>query len=699
MIESFDKCRKYIDGQYPRIYSNADVPGSESLYAEIKAIYDAEEKRIIGKGKALKHFLLNTKIYINPHDIFADIIYNENTPRKLRKDTFALYHKKAKRARELSRLGAIEAFPDFGHTMPDWHRLLTLGFAGVRDEAKERLSRAADDEKRAFYTSVIDAYDGIIGYTERLADAAELEGSVNSLFAAESLRGIKDRAPRTLAEAMQFYFVYYSAQHFADGAVLRSLGSLDLILYPFYKRDIENGADEGYVRELIRYFLFKWNSMRVEANIPFDLGMEPNRLTYLIIEEYVKLDVHDPKIHFIVKEDTPKELILTFLRSVRDGKNSIVFISDSAVRASLERIGISKTDAQSYTLIGCYEPSAVGTELPCTLNGRVNLPMALESVLRELKDSGRADEIGFDELLSLVRSRILEYVNVAIDEINTVEEKYPLFMHSPTLSGSYEPCMESGKDIYAGGAKYNNSSVCAFGLATLTDSLTAIKRVVFTDKKRSLSDLCLILENNWEGEAVLRKTVRSYQEKYGRGNADADEIALDIWNFLSDNINGRKNGRGGVYRLGMFSIDWIFKYGRLLGASADGRFAGDPLSKNLSPSVGMDIYGITSVMRSVMKFDHTKCPDGNVLDLPVHPTAVMGEEGLSVFYALLETYISGGGFAIQFNVLDPETLRKAQISPEKYKNLQVRLCGWNVLFTNLDKTAQDNLIASMEKAE
>lgn len=104
-------------------------------------------------------------------------------------------------------------------------------------------------------------------------------------------------------------------------------------------------------------------------------------------------------------------------------------------------------------------------------------------------------------------------------------------------------------------------------------------------------------------------------------------------------------------------------------------------------------------MRSVMKFDHTKCPDGNVLDLPVHPTAVMGEEGLSVFYALLETYISGGGFAIQFNVLDPETLRKAQISPEKYKNLQVRLCGWNVLFTNLDKTAQDNLIASMEKAE
>jgi formate C-acetyltransferase len=336
-------------------------------------------------------------------------------------------------------MGAIEAFPDFGHTMPDWDRVLTLGLSGIRDEANEKLKGSADDCKRAFYSSVADTYDGIIGYAKRLADAADASGSVNSRFAAENLRNIAERAPRTLGEAMQLYFVYYAAQHFADGAVLRSLGAVDSLLYPFYKNDIENGKDEGYIRELIRYFLFKWNSMRVEANIPLDLGQEPNRLTYLIAEEYIGLGVHDPKIHFIIKENTPVDLIEMLLRSIRDGKNSIVFISDKAVRASLCGIGISSEDAKRYTLIGCYEPSAIGTELPCTLNGRINLPMALESILSDLCSEGRADAIEYSELISRLCSRILEYIDIAADEINTVEEKYPCFISlylTPVKSGT-----------------------------------------------------------------------------------------------------------------------------------------------------------------------------------------------------------------------------------------------------------------------
>jgi formate C-acetyltransferase len=259
--------------------------------------------------------------------------------------------------------------------------------------------------------------------------------------------------------------------------------------------------------------------------------------------------------------------------------------------------------------------------------------------------------------------------------------------------------MAEGTDIYAGGVKYNNSSINAYGIATFVDELLAIKKMVYDDKIISLPELQRVLKSNWEGQDKLRRTALLRCSKYGVGNSEADFFTNEVIAFLSNKINNHENGRGGVFRLGLFSIDWIFELGKRLGASADGRYSGDPVSKNLSSVVGMDTKGVTGTVRSVIKQNHTLAPNGAVLDIALHPTAVSGDEGASVMLDLLKIYFGGGGFAIQMNVVSADTLIAAQANPDKYRNLQVRLCGWNVYFTDLEKDVQDNLINSMRGCE
>ncbi len=697
-IIPFEKSREYLDRQYARYAELRNTERAEALYAKVRAAFDAEKYPVLGKARANEVYLDGTELFINPHDIFSDLCDCDvmSTPIRIRKEIYFNFHKKTGEARRLTNLGAIFANGDYSHTMPDWEKLLSLGLAGIITEAEERLSKSeAGTPEAAFYEAVKITYEATARFALRLASVAESTDGANAAFAKENLKAIASRAPRTLAEAMQLYFTYYFVQQKVDGAALRSLGEIDKLLYPFYLTDKERGESEEELRELIKYFLFKWNSMRVEANIPFDFSAETNELTYIILDEYIKLDVHDPKLHIKVSDKTPERLIKTVLRSIRDGKNSFVFINDKVVKEALVDIGIDRADAENYTLIGCYEPSAVGKELPCTVNGKISLPFAVAFALEDIREGRAALPESFDEFEKLVLSHIDHMINVCTTEINTVERKYPNFMCTPSLSATYRDAMERGADVYSGGAKYNNSSICAYGVATFVDSMLAVKRAVYEDKLVALKALIGILDENWQGKEPLRQKILRYEEKYGRGNPISDKYAKDLVDYLAKNINGKENGRGGVYRLGLFSIDWIFESSKKLGATPDGRLFGEPVSKNLCSAPGMDKNGVTGLMRSAMAQDHTKIPNGAVLDVALHPTGVSGEEGLSVMQALLNTYLAGGGFAIQFNVVSPETLIAAQKEPERYKNLQIRLCGWNVYFCDLEREVQDSLIKSM----
>ena len=279
-----------------------------------------------------------------------------------------------------------------------------------------------------------------------------------------------------------------------------------------------------------------------------------------------------------------------------------------------------------------------------------------------------------------------------MDIITGYERHYERVCPAPVISSAFESSRTEGVDLYCGGAKYNNTSIVCAGIATLADSLYAFKRAVYDDKIINYAEMKKCLANNFEGYEDIRFICKSKFAKFGNNKPEVDSIAKEITEYLSECINGKKNGRGGVFRLGMFSIDWRFKMGEHTLATADGRRHGEPLSKNTAASIGQDKEGVTAYLSSVLSLDATLIPDGSVADVTLHCSAVRGDDGFVAMRALLLTYMKLGGFAIHFNVLDPVVLKAAQADPEKYKNLQIRLCGWNVYFVNLNKYEQDEFI-------
>ena len=249
-------------------------------------------------------------------------------------------------------------------------------------------------------------------------------------------------------------------------------------------------------------------------------------------------------------------------------------------------------------------------------------------------------------------------------------------------------------DIYCeNGAKYCNSSVNAMGIATAADSLYAVKKLVYEDHELTLAELGEILKNDWAENEALRLRLRNRLPKYGTGVPEIDDTAAEIVEFVAKRINGHPNVKGGQYRLGTFSIDWRHMFGAKTAATPDGRRCGEAISQNSSASFGADKKGITAQILSVTKQDHTLTPNGSVLDLDFHSSAVKGEDGLAAMVATLRTYMKRGGFAVHYNVLNADVLRRAMERPEDYPNLQVRLCGWNALFTSLTEKEQDEFIA------
>ena len=281
--------------------------------------------------------------------------------------------------------------------------------------------------------------------------------------------------------------------------------------------------------------------------------------------------------------------------------------------------------------------------------------------------------------------------------IGAMERKYPRMHASPFYTSTFDECILRGVDIFSAfGAKYNNTSITAIGLATAADSLLAVKKLVYDDKILSYEELSELMRNNWQGREDLRLAVKNKYPKYGMGDDRSDEVARDIVRRLAEMINGVPNEKGGVYRLGLHSITVRWTMGKALGATPDGRLRGESTSLNSGASFGADRNGAVGHIRSVASLDASLSPNSVTLDLDLHASAVSGENGLFAMYASLMTYIKLGGFSVHYNVLDSGILKDAQKNPDAYKNLQVRLCGWNALFNRLSRAEQDEYISRFD---
>ena len=493
---------------------------------------------------------------------------------------------------------------------------------------------------------------------------------------------------------------------------MRTLGRLDVLLYPFYVNDIANGTyTKEEIKEMLKFFLYKFWVAKVPYDLPFCLGgidshgnEVTNEMSYLIVESYNELNIYSPKIHIRVSDKTPKDFLKLVLSCIRGGNSSFVFVNDKIGIECLRRVGIEERDAMNYVPIGCYEPAVWGVEIGCTGNGDVGLGKAVELVFCNGRDNATGILCGvetgkiesFEGFLDAVKKQIAYMTDRAASYVVKLERLYDRINPDPLLSCQYEHSVETGVDVYEGGAKYNNSSLYFSSIASLVDSVCAVKRLVFEEKRYTFDELGEILRANWQGYERDRAVALRIPEKYGNNNPIADKYTVELSSFCADLLNNRPNGRGGVFKAALFTIDRCFYIGERTMATPDGRLAGEPLSKNLSATVGMDKNGVTSLINSVTKIDHASFPTGSVLDVMLHPTAVAGEDGLEAFYGILMTYMKKGGFAMHGNVFDASTLKRAQEQPEQYKNLQVRVCGWNAYFVNLSRAEQDAFIKQAE---
>ena len=590
---------------------------------------------------------------------------------------------------------------DFSHTNPEWESLMSLGIYGIRERAANYLEKEADEKKKRFYRCVVRVYDAALSFMKRVSVKAKEMGKCEM---AESLERLTVSAPSSLYEAMQTSIVYYMLQHFFECTYLRTLGRLDSIYYPFFKNENKEEAEK-----LLYDFYREIDKLRAPSNIPFAIGGTDkdgncliNELSYLFLDVYRKAGTTNTKFHVICTSDTPQDLIKNALDAVREGNNSIVFMNDEIITRSLLKLGAKHEDAVNYHIVGCYECGADG-ELTCSTNARVNLAKALELAINCGRDMQTGKLIGlindgifngFDELYTEYIRQVRYLCKNAMASTNAWESHYGKIHSSPFLSGTYTSAMERGGDLYCDyTAKYNNSSVNAIGLATAVDSLVAIRKLVYEDRKMTLPELVTVLKNDWDGYEPLRLLIKNRYPKYGNADPTVDTLASDIVKKLSCEVSGKPNAKGGKFRLGLFSINWRWDLGEKTAASADGRKNGETLSQNSSATFGADKNGATAHLLSACVIDGTNTPNAHIVDLDLHVSAVAGENGLNAMNTALMTFFEMGGFGVHYNVLNTEVLKKAKEDPSAYPNLQVRLCGWNVLFSSLSEKEKDEFIS------
>ncbi len=723
MLDFFDNNREYLLNEYEHNKWSRGLSRHELRREceKIKQEHKGKSVQVI-KSYMIECILTKAQIEVNPDSLFADKINHCDIMEDFKWSQKSLIEQTAMRdyldkTKPLTDAFVFTGDVDFSHTCPNWDTVLNLGLKGIRDKAAAYLAKAEPcSEVCEFYESLVRVYNAAIIYVKRLADEAGrsymISKNKNLSLTETSLRNICEDAPRTAFEALQLIIIYYMLQQHMDGTNVRSLGGLDTLLYPYYKSDLENGAvSEQDIRIMIKYFMAKMCAKKAIANIPFylcgrdSMGRDlTSELTHIILDEYIALGVDDPKIHIRCSENTDPRIIETVLKSIRSGKNSFVFMNDSVVEQSLVKSGAKPEDARRYTIIGCYEPAAYG-EVPCSCAGRINIPQIVMLTLTDGIDLLKGERLlpsegtlpqSYGEFTERLQKNIRYICACTINMINEYEKNYPQIHSSPFFSSTFEECLNSGRDVYEGSAAYNNTSVCAFGLATAVDSVTVIKKAVFEQKLITVAELTDILKNNWSGSEILRRQFANLYPKYGNNIPEVDGIMTDICSVFEKAVNGQPNGRNGIYRLGLFSIDWRFFFGKCTPATPDGRFAQTTVSKNMCSVLGCDKAGVTSLINSVTKIDYTNIPNGTVLDIILHYSSVAGDEGLMSLRGLLGAFFNKGGNAIQFNILNPQKLRLAQKQPEKYKTLQIRLCGWNVYFVDLSKEEQDEFIKQTE---
>jgi formate C-acetyltransferase len=412
-----------------------------------------------------------------------------------------------------------------------------------------------------------------------------------------------------------------------------------------------------------------------------------------------------PSSNIQLSKKNPDEFLKHACRVVRKGRGQpSVFNADTIVEELL-RQGKSVEDARNGGASGCVEVGAFGKE-SYILTGYFNIPKVLELTLSNGVDPRTGEKIGvesgdpasfktLDDLLDAFKRQLKHFIEIKLRGNNVIERLYAEHMPVPFLSVLIDDCINNGKDYNNGGARYNTNYIQGVGIGTITDSLAALKFHVFEHKTFALPEFLKILSQNFDGDEKTRLLLVNKTPKYGNDDDYADSLMQWTFDAFYDSVNGRKNTKGGVYRINMLPTTCHVYFGSVTGATPDGRMAGTPLSEGISPVQGADRKGPTAVLKSAGKMDHVRT-GGTLLNQKFTPQLLADEKGIDSLSHLVRSYFTLGGHHIQFNVVNAQTLREAQAHPEQYRDLIVRVAGYSDYFCDLGKSLQDEIIARTE---
>ncbi len=702
----YDKTTGMDDGEI--------TDGLKKLYDSIKDLPHPQ-----AKAYAVKYVLENTRIDINEHDWFVGF-YSVNrlagriTSDRWYNEIFACVIPETDALmKDMNNSGAVSIWPDFDHVVPDWDSVLLLGFPGLmkralfyrsRHEANGTLTESA----KAFFDGIVTEYQAIIDVIDRLYRYSLTKKHAKAEKISQCLKNIRDGAPNNFYEALQVIYIYFMISECFDGFQVRSLGNgLDNTLYSFYQNDLKSGTyTREEIKELLKYFLIQWSAIGNYWGQPLYLGgtnkdqsSKYNELSYDILDVYDEIGIYNPKIQLKVNSNTPDRLLDKVYGMIRRGHNSLVLCCEPGMMRAVMSYGATYDEALNMDIRGCYETGVRAAEVS-TATGYINAVKAVLYVFSNGYDKNLGRTFGlktgelcelktFGDFYNAVIRQWENLIEITIGAASQYEKYLSYINPSNMYSATIESSLEKGADAYQCGVKFNNSAILNCGFASLVDSVMAVKEFVYDKKSVTLKEFGKALENNWQGFQSLHTQVIKSKHKYGCNDPETDVYTQAMSAYFTAKVSNRPNARGGTFKASMHSAMQFIWQGEKTGASPDGRFGTQELSKNASPSVGMDKNGITALINSALKTRPYTYQESHCLDVMLHPSAVNSDEGTDIMKSLLFTYMQNGGQSIQFNIFDRDMLIDAQKNPEKYQNLQVRVCGWNVLWNNLS-TAEQN---------
>jgi pyruvate formate-lyase/glycerol dehydratase family glycyl radical enzyme len=628
-----------------------------------------------------------------------------------------------------------------GHTVLD-DKIYKKGFLDFKKDIEvsiERLDFLNDPQayrKREELKAMAICIDALIMYAGRHAEKvkklAQKEKNPDRKKELERIARncsrVPAQVPRDFWEALQYYwFVHLGVIIEFNTWDSFNPGRLDQHLYPFYKKGLEEGSlTPETVRELLQAFWVKFNNQPAPpkvgvtaeesgtytdfalintGGVKSDGSDAVNELSYLILDVIEEMRIVQPSSMVQISKKTPDRFLKRALKIVKTGFGQPSIFNTDAIVQELVRQGKSFEDARNGGASGCVETGAFGKEC-YILTGYFNLTKVLEITLNNGLDPRTGKKIGlktgdpvefksYEELFEAFKKQLHHFVDIKVKGNNIIERLYADYLPAPFLSLLIDDCIAKGKDYHDGGARYNTSYIQGVGLGTMTDVLSSLKYNVFDKKSVRMEELLKALKNNFKEDEPLRQRLLNKTPKYGNDDDYADEIMRSVFEAYYQEVTGRPNAKGGIYQINLLPTTVHVYFGRVTGATPDGRKASEPLSEGISPVQGADRNGPTAVIKSASKMDHVRT-GGTLLNQKFTPQLLADEDGIDKLAHLIRSYFKLDGHHIQLNVVSAGMLREAQKHPEKYRDLIVRVAGYSDYFIDVGVDLQNEIIKRTE---